>query len=105
MRLVYVCAAMILSNHVWAQSPAVPVQPTRAVPLEEFVSNRPSSDPTAIVIYEYNIGIDELIEVNVIEDPEFGVVSRVTAGGKISMPLIGPIDDSDRAPQEVDRSN
>jgi polysaccharide export outer membrane protein len=96
------CIAMILLFSIlsWGQVPRA-VFP---VPIlqDEFSSNRPSSAPTSTG-QEYRIGPDDLIEVAVFEAPELGGISRVTASGTISLPLIGPLEVSGRTPQDVER--
>ncbi len=96
------CIVMILLFSIlsWGQTQ----RPILPVPIfqEDFNSNRPSSAPTSTG-QEYRIGPDDLIEVAVFEAPELGGVSRVTASGTISLPLVGPVEVSGRTPQEVER--
>jgi polysaccharide export outer membrane protein len=91
---------MLFSMSSWGQTR----RPILPVPIfqEDFNSNRPSSAPTSTG-QEYRIGPDDLIEVAVFEAPELGGVSRVTASGTISLPLVGPVEVSGRTPQEVER--
>lgn len=97
MRFAYTLVLMLLSVCVWGQS-------QRPIPVEDFISNRPSTGPTSRVGQEYRIGRDDLIEVNVFEVPELAVTNRVTASGTISLPLIGPVHVAGRTPQEIERS-
>jgi polysaccharide export outer membrane protein len=100
MRIGCVVALMLFSMSSWGQTqrPIVPVPNFQ----DDFSSNRPSSAPTSTG-QEYRIGPDDLVEVAVFEAPELGGVSRVTASGTISLPLVGPVDVSGRTPQEVER--
>ncbi len=100
MRIGCIVTIMLFSISSWGQTP----RPVFPVPIfqEDFSSNRPSSAPTSTG-REYRIGPDDLIEVAVFEAPELGGVSRVTASGTISLPLIGPVEVSGRTPQEVER--
>src|SRR5262249_48600839 len=93
------CIIMILLFAIasWGQVPRAVVP----VLQDEFSSNRPSSAPTSTG-REYRIGPDDLIEVAVFEAPELGGISRVTASGNISLPLIGPLEVSGRTPQDVE---
>src|SRR5215831_18959351 len=96
------CIVMILlfSISSWGQVPRA-VSPLPILQ-DEFSSNRPSSAPTSTG-REYRIGPDDLIEVAVFEAPELGGISRVTASGNISLPLIGPMEVAGHTPQEVER--
>jgi len=76
--------------------------PSRGTVLEEFVPNRPTNTPTSID-EDYVIGKDDLIEVGVFEVPELGGAARVSAGGTISLPLIGNIIASGKTPQQLER--
>jgi polysaccharide export outer membrane protein len=97
-----VCIMMLLSFSTLCL--AQTSRPILPVPIlqDEFSSNRPSSAPTSTG-QEYRIGPDDLMEVSVFEAPELGGISRVTASGTISLPLIGPLEVSGHTPQEVER--
>ena len=41
---------------------------------------------------EYRVGQDDVLEISVFEIPELGTVSRVTASGYVSLPLVGPVE-------------
>jgi polysaccharide export outer membrane protein len=83
-----------------AQRPTLPAP----LPQEEFISNRPSNTPTSSPGKEYKIGKDDLVEVTVFEVPALTAVSRVTASGTISMPLLGPVEVAGHTLPEVERS-
>lgn len=105
------CAAglIVLSSSIisWGQI-QIPTQPQRPqftpLPQEEFISNRPSNTPTSSEGQEYRIGKDDLLEVAVFEAPELGGVSRVTATGTITLPLVGPLDVGGHTIREVQRA-
>jgi polysaccharide export outer membrane protein len=82
------------------QRPQLPIP----FPQEDFITNRPSNTPTTSPGQEYKIGKDDLVEVAVFEIPDLAATSRVTASGKISMPLLGPVEVMGHTPQEVERS-
>jgi len=52
-------------------------------------------------IGEYNIGVDDTININVWRNPELSVTVPVRPDGKISMPLIGDVHAAGRTPQDV----
>lgn len=92
----------------WGQA-QLPPQPQRRsapipLPQDEFINNRPSNTPTSAAGQEYRIGKDDLVEVAVFEAPELGGISRVTAGGAITLPLIGPLDVGGHTIREVQQS-
>jgi polysaccharide export outer membrane protein len=101
MKVAYIGVSVILFSVLsWGQTqrPVVPF------PLfqDEFNSNRPSNTPTSGPGKEYRIGPDDLIEVSVFEDPTLNGISRVSASGFISLPLIGPVNVAGQTPQEVE---
>jgi len=97
MNLIYAVLALLF---VQAQLP----RPAAPLPQEDFITNRPSNSPTSLAGQEYQIGRDDLIEVSVFEVPELGGTTRVTAGGTISLPLLGPLDAAGHTPLQVERS-
>src|SRR5262249_46454497 len=90
-----------------AQTPTqfdeIPRRLTPALPAEDFIPNKPSNTPMSLTGEEYRIGKDDLIEIGVFGVPELSAISRVTATGTISLPLLGPVDVADHSPQEVER--
>jgi polysaccharide export outer membrane protein len=107
MKRFYPIAAILFSVSALAQLPNTPGQlPRQSIffPQEDFNSNRPSTAPTSLGGEEYRVGRDDLLEVNVFEVPEMGSTSRVSASGKISLPLLGPIEVIDHTPEELERT-
>jgi polysaccharide export outer membrane protein len=109
MKIIYAILITILSLpfSAWGQVPNTfgrTQQPTVFFPQEEFNANRPSTTPTSLAGQEYRIGRDDLIEVSVFEVPGLGTVSRVTANGKISLPLMGPVEVADHTVQEIEQT-
>jgi len=51
---------------------------------------------------EYRIGAEDLIEITVFEAPELNRSVRVSAGGEISLPLIGTVKASGLSPMELE---
>jgi polysaccharide export outer membrane protein len=98
---------LLLSFSGWGQVPSTSGQtqrPTVFFPQEDFNLNRPSTAPTSVAGQEYRIGKDDLLEVSVFEVPELATTGRVTANGKISLPLLGPIEVADHTLQEVEET-
>lgn len=48
------------------------------------------------------IGPDDLLDISVFEAPELNGTVRVSAGGEISLPLLGPIPAAGRTPRELE---
>jgi len=97
MNLIYVVLALLFAQ---AQLP----RPATPILQEDFITNRPSNSPTSLAGQDYQIGRDDLIEVNVFEVPELAATTRVTAGGTISLPLLGPLDAAGHTPLQLERS-
>ncbi len=55
----------------------------------------------APVADEYQIGVDDLVQVSVWRNPELGVTAPVRPDGKISVPLVGDIMAGGRTPDAV----
>ena len=107
MKVIYTLSAMLLLLPAWAQSPTASGQLPRAsvpIPQEDFIPNKPSNTPTSLAGQEYQIGRDDLLEVTVFEVPELAAITRVTAAGTISLPLVGPLQAAGHTPLEVERS-
>ncbi len=51
---------------------------------------------------EYRIGPDDLLEISVFEAPELNRSPRVSAGGEISLPLLGPVPSAGLTPRELE---
>lgn len=54
-----------------------------------------------LLVDEYRIGVDDLVQVTVWKNPDLSVTVPVRPDGKISMPLAGEVDAGGRTPQEV----
>ena len=51
---------------------------------------------------EYRIGEDDLIQITVFEYPDMNTGARVTASGRVSLPLVGVIAAASRTPRELE---
>jgi len=70
----------------------------------DFSSNRPSDNPSSIGGTEYRIGASDLLEVTVFEAADLSATTRVTAGGSISLRLLGSMNAAGQTPEELERS-
>lgn len=50
----------------------------------------------------YRIGQDDLLEIAVFEYPDMNTSARVTAAGRVTLPLVGVVPASDRTPRELE---
>ncbi|MCW8193270.1 sugar ABC transporter substrate-binding protein [Proteobacteria bacterium 005FR1] len=57
-----------------------------------------------LLVDEYRIGVDDLVQVTVWKNPDLSVTVPVRPDGKISMPLAGEVDAGGKTPQEVAQS-
>lgn len=89
-----------------AQKPAAPVDAMEELRqwnerlLEEA---RTQSAGSSLLPRDYKIGPEDLIEVSVFEVPELSRAVRVSAGGSISLPLIGTVRVAGLSPLEVEK--
>lgn len=60
-----------------------------------------ASDGNPMLVDEYHIGVDDLIQVTVWKNPDLSVTVPVRPDGKISMPLAGEIDAGGKTPSQV----
>jgi polysaccharide export outer membrane protein len=58
----------------------------------------PSAAP---VVDEYQIGVDDLVQVSVWRNPELGITAPVRPDGKITVPLVGDVMAGGRTPDTV----
>ncbi|MFQ5777053.1 MAG: polysaccharide biosynthesis/export family protein [Terriglobia bacterium] len=56
----------------------------------------------AFTIPEYRIGPGDLVDVTVFEAPELNRSSRVSAGGRVSLPLLGAVQAAGLTPRELE---
>ena len=56
---------------------------------------------TAAAVPEYHIGVDDLVQVSVWNNPELGITVPVRPDGMISVPLLGDVVAGGRTPAEV----
>lgn len=56
---------------------------------------------TAPAVGEYQIGVDDMVQVSVWRNPELGITAPVRPDGKISVPLVGDVMAGGRAPAAV----
>lgn len=96
--------AIFSSGQQVQQAPRPTQRPVAPVIQDDFITNRPSNTPTSSTGQDYRIGKDDLIEVAVFEAPELGGASRVTATGKVTLPLIGAVDVSGHTVPEVEEA-
>jgi polysaccharide biosynthesis/export protein len=52
---------------------------------------------------DYRIGANDLLEINVFEAPEFNRALRVSAGGEITMPLLGTVRSAGLTARELEK--
>jgi polysaccharide export outer membrane protein len=52
---------------------------------------------------DYRIGANDLLEINVFEAPEFNRALRVSAGGEITMPLLGAVQSAGLTARELEK--
>src|ERR1700741_4992843 len=50
---------------------------------------------------DYQIGVDDMVQVSVWRNPELGITAPVRPDGKISVPLVGDVVAGGRTPDEV----
>lgn len=58
-------------------------------------------DETAAAVVEYHIGVDDIVQVSVWNNPELGITVPVRPDGMISVPLLGDVVAGGRTPAEV----
>ena len=100
--MVLLFAAFSLGQQI--QAPRPPQRPVAPLIQDDFTTNRPSNTPTSPAGQDYRIGKDDLIEVSVFEAPELGGASRVTATGKVTLPLVGAVDVAGHTVREVEEA-
>lgn len=54
-----------------------------------------------MIVKEYRVGIDDVVDINVWRNPELSVSVPVRPDGKISMPLIGDVTAAGLTPEQV----
>lgn len=60
-----------------------------------------ATDPQAMAVDQYRIGVDDVISVNVWQNDELSVTVPVRPDGRISMPLLGDVQAGGLTPQQV----
>ncbi len=76
-----------------------------SLPIEELnrrIEHGSASPPAAIGGFDYRLGPEDVIEVAVFEAPELGAVARISATGKITLPLLGPVTASGLTPRQLE---
>jgi polysaccharide export outer membrane protein len=68
--------------------------------LQELLDSHPS--PSGLGAQEYHIGPDDLLSINVFEAQELNRDVRVSAGGEISLPLLGAVRAAGLTPRELE---
>lgn len=66
------------------------------------LENELVNGPSLPRIQEYRIGREDLLEISVFEAPEFNTVARVSAGGDISIAMVGAVHAAGLAPHELE---
>ncbi len=64
-------------------------------------STAPVFNPQAQAMTEYHIGVDDVLQVSVWNNPELGVKVPVRPDGRITVPLIGDVVAGGKTPDEV----
>src|SRR5215471_5359251 len=100
--MVLLFAAFSSGQRVQARRPQQ--RPTAPLIPDDFTTNKPSNTPTSSAGQDYRIGKDDLIDVSVFEAPELGGASRVTATGKVTLPLVGAVDVAGHTVREVEEA-
>lgn len=65
----------------------------------EYAQDR-SANPM-LLVNEYRIGVDDVVQVTVWKNPDLSVTVPVRPDGRISMPLAGEIEAGGKTPEEV----
>jgi polysaccharide export outer membrane protein len=68
--------------------------------LKELLDSHAS--PSGVGAQEYQIGVDDLLSINVFEAQELNRDVRVSAGGEISLPLLGAVRAGGLTPRELE---
>lgn len=61
----------------------------------------PAIDPAAQAVDVYRIGVDDVLQVSVWQNPDLNVTVPVRPDGNISVPLAGDVQAGGRTPEEV----
>lgn len=61
----------------------------------------PPPAATASAVDAYRIGVDDMVQVSVWQNPDLGITAPVRPDGMISVPLIGDVQAGGRTPPEV----
>lgn len=65
------------------------------------LQSSPPPAASSAAIEEYHIGVDDLVQVTVWQNPDLGVTVPVRPDGKITVPLVGDIAAGGHTPTEV----
>lgn len=79
-------------------------KPIQSATQTSQVSSNPSGAERPELTPDYQIGPQDLLEVNVFEAPELNRSLRVSASGKISMPLIGSVQAAGLTVAELEKN-
>ncbi|MET0290437.1 MAG: XrtA/PEP-CTERM system exopolysaccharide export protein [Pseudoxanthomonas sp.] len=74
---------------------------TTPVLAAEDTQAAPAAAPAAAIANDYQIGVDDVVQVSVWRNPDLGITVPVRPDGKISVPLIGDVAAGGRTATEV----
>jgi polysaccharide biosynthesis/export protein len=114
--LVVLFILILTTTPGWSQStpvgdvgtPGVEVPPDRAPSAEwnqrlnELVRAATPASQEAVSPQDYRIGPDDMLSITILDAPDISRSVRVSAGGEISLPLLGVIKAADLTPRELE---
>ncbi len=79
-----------------------PQNPLTVEELNRRIERHPAPPPATVGVLDYRLGPEDVIEVAVFEAPELGAVARISATGKVTLPLLGPVHVSGLTPRQFE---
>ena len=97
------CAVLLLSGAIWAQSAPVndPTSTTAAPP--QNLQTADASAPSKAHDDTFIIGNDDVLAINVWKEPDISRSIPVRSDGKISLPLMGEVQAAGRTPLKLEQ--